>query len=122
VAFDLGVLQDYLDVQAGPALLDRAECVRDWGSTRPSVFRLAETRSDRLVVHDQVSGHQGEVVHTGEALGTSIGEWVLGRVVPAGEDSGWRSRLGCLSDQWREPARRCVVEEHGRPSARTAGS
>jgi hypothetical protein len=127
VAFDLGVLQDYLDVQAGPALLDRADCVQEWGSRLPSVFRLAEARGDRLVVHDQVSAQQREVVHTGEALGTSIGEWVLGRIVPAGgdetvfasrpvtigqyagqllrqsmgEDGDWRARLGCLHEAIR---------------------
>jgi hypothetical protein len=86
VTFDLGVLQDYLDVQAGPVLLDRADCVRKWGTAPSSVFRLAATREDRLVVHDEVSGIQLQVLHTGEALGTSINEWVLGRVVPAGSD------------------------------------
>jgi hypothetical protein len=122
VAFDLGVLQDYLDVQAGPALLDRADGVQGWGASPPSVFRLGEARGARLVVHDQVSGQQREVVHTGEALGTSIGEWVLGRVVSVGgdetvfasrpvtvgpyagrllrrtmgKDGDWQARLGCL--------------------------
>jgi hypothetical protein len=84
VIFDLGVLQDYLEVRAGPRLLERAAGVREWGSASPSVFRLGALRGDRLVVRDEVSGEQLEVLHTGEAMGTARDEWVLGRIVSDG--------------------------------------
>lgn len=84
VTFDLGVLQDYLDVQAGPRLLAHAVGVGEWGAASPSVFRLGGLTGDRFVVHDEVSDKQLDVLHTGEALGTSKDEWVLGRIVPDG--------------------------------------
>ena len=84
VTFDLGVLQDYLDVQAGPRLLEHAVGVGEWGAASPSVFRLGGLSGDRLAVTDLVSGEQREVLHTGEAMGTARNEWVLGRVVPDG--------------------------------------
>ena len=85
VPFDFGVLNDYLGACAGPRLLEHAVGVGDWGSASPSVFRLGNARGDRLVVHDEVSGEELEVLHTGEAMGTATNEWVLGRLVPDGE-------------------------------------
>jgi hypothetical protein len=122
VVFDLGVLGDYLDVRAGERLLDRAARVRDWVGSEPSVFRLRALRGDRLVLADTVTGRELSILHTGEAMGTSRDEWVLGRVVPAAGDElvfasrpltvgpqagpllrdavaaggGWEARLGAL--------------------------
>jgi hypothetical protein len=84
VVFDLGVLQDYLDVCAGRRLLEAAAGLGEWVESTPSVYRLGGLSGDRLVIEDEVSGAQPEVLHTGEAMGTARDEWVLGRVVPDG--------------------------------------
>ena len=84
VVFDFGVLQSYLDVCAGPRLLEAAAGVGEWAVSTPSVYRLGGLSGDRLAVWDGVSGEQLEVLHTGEAMGTARDEWVLGRVVPDG--------------------------------------
>jgi hypothetical protein len=102
VTFDLRVLNDYLEVRAGPKLLEQACCAGEWASTSPSVFRLGAVCGDRLVVHDEVTGEQLEVLHTGEAMGTARDEWVLGRVVTAGGAA--LTHGGSLRDDdvWRE--------------------
>ncbi|MGH8894513.1 MAG: hypothetical protein ACRDWY_14605 [Actinomycetes bacterium] len=86
VVFDLGVLDDYLDVRAGAVVLERAACARSWGSGAPTVGRLGGLAGDRVMFADEVSGGEVPVIHTGEAMGTCRDEWVLGRVVPAGSD------------------------------------
>jgi hypothetical protein len=84
VVFDLGVLADYLDVRAGPKLLESAPHARSWATAPATVVQLGRLKEDRILVIDKVRQREVEVLHTGEALGTDRDEWFVGRLVASG--------------------------------------
>jgi hypothetical protein len=84
VVFDLGVLADYLDLRAGPLVLEAAPHARSWATAPVTVVQLGRLEEDRILVVDNVRQREVEVLHTGEALGTDRDEWFVGRLVASG--------------------------------------
>jgi hypothetical protein len=81
VVFDLGLLNDYLDVRAGPAVLQACPRIASWAKAPTIVVQWGGLRGDRLIVNDHVRQREIEVLHTGEALGTDRDDWHVGRIV-----------------------------------------
>lgn len=82
-AFDEGLLEEFL-ARRGPALpADERELAARWRDTRRSVHRVTAQRGECLTLDDLVTGETREVLGR-EAPPLTVGECLLGRVLPDG--------------------------------------
>ena len=78
--FTAGGLRDFLELQAAPGLLRRADRVEDWAATTWGIYRLREMHGSVMVVRDLAQDVDVELLNVGAFVEQS--NVVLGRVVP----------------------------------------
>jgi hypothetical protein len=79
-------LDDFLDCVADPRLVDTAGDVRTWTRMPLRAYRLGATEEDWLPVTDLTTSGRHEVFDLGAGTSYPPGAFVLGRVVPVGDD------------------------------------
>lgn len=86
--FEFGGLRDFIEHQAAPKLLDRAEDMTQWADREVHAYAFKDFRGCRLQLEDLVDGEDIEVLNIG-AMSDAYDEWLVGRVVPISAEPGW---------------------------------
>ncbi|MFT4082923.1 MAG: hypothetical protein QM638_10085 [Nocardioides sp.] len=83
--YDYGGLDRFLRYGASPELVAAADRVRQWGHAPMRALQLVELEPKLLHWRDP-SEERVRTINLGAAVLVDKGEWVLGRVVPIGDD------------------------------------
>ena len=111
--YDYNGLRDFLDVKAEPALIDRADRVRDWADAVMCGYVLEEVRGSSLVVRDLSLGSRVDVLNIGAHTDGRLRTPVIGRLVPISVGPGlmFESRPVSVDQETAEEVARATFDD-----------
>jgi hypothetical protein len=111
--FEYAGLLDFLDVKAGPGLLDRTDRIREWADARLSGFVLVRPRGGFLRVRHLADGSELDVLDLGALTDRGPDETVIGRLVPISTDPGLMFESRPVSVDRKTAEQVALAEESG---------